>query len=75
MNTPEQRAKQLAIEALQQVRGDDYERAGRRFSRMSEVELDQPYGGSESTPRQILAEYAVRAARYDAAIEWLSTQP
>lgn len=61
----------LAVEALEQMRGDDVHRARTRFRGMPPEQLNEPYGQSGKTCAQILAEYEAHSARIDAAIAWV----
>lgn len=63
--------KELAIWALQTYRGDDLERWQLQFRGLSAKQMDQEYGETEQTPREILAELEEEAAACQAAIEWV----
>lgn len=63
--------KQTLLSALSQYRGDDYARASNAFRRCSEAALDEQYGQSGKTPRQILAEYAAHDAKVQAAVDYV----
>lgn len=51
------RQQQLAIRALENLKGDDTYRAKMAFRGMTSAQMDQQYGESGKTRRQILAEY------------------
>ena len=60
--------KALAIQALQNMRGDDTMRA-KAAARTCPVDVE--YGRSGKTLTQIIAEYEAHDATVDAAIAWL----
>lgn len=62
------------IEALDNYRGDNVERAKAAFRNMSSEEMDAEWGESGSTPRQILAGYEAHQQRIAAAIAWVNKQ-
>lgn len=49
------------------ARGDDWERSRRMFGRMTSTELNQEYGQSGRTCREILAEHEEEQANWLAA--------
>lgn len=63
--------KELAIKALESMKGDDLLRARAAFRGCTESEMGYEYGMSGKTRRQILAEYEEHAAQVDAAIAWV----
>lgn len=63
--------KELALSALNNLRGDDLYRARAAFSRKSPDEMNQEWGQSGRTCAQILAGYEERDAEVTAAIKWL----
>ncbi len=67
--------KQLAIKALEQMKGDDLYRAQSAFAGMTDKELDAQYGESGKTRRQIIAEYKEHDTAVDAAIRWVKSLP
>ncbi len=66
--------QELAIQALQNMKGDDSYRAQLAFRGQN---LDEPHGQSEKTRRQILNEYLEHEAKVSEAILWVkeSTHP
>lgn len=70
--------KQLALDALRLQLGiaqDNYNRARTAYTAYAPEQLDAPYGQSDRTARQILAEYEDDVARLQEAIEWLGRVP
>jgi hypothetical protein len=63
--------KEMAIQALERMRGDDLYRARAAFSRKSPAEMNREYGMSGQTCAQILAGYEKRDAEVTAAIKWI----
>lgn len=63
--------KQLAIRALENMRGDDLVRARRAFSRYTATQMNMPYGQSTQTPAQILREYEKHDREINEAINWI----
>jgi hypothetical protein len=59
----ERESAKVLRRAMENMRGDDYERSEATFRGMSEERLDQPFGRSGKTCRQIREEYRVRRAR------------
>jgi hypothetical protein len=64
----------LAIQALEQMKGDDLARARLAFAVMSPLEMNMRYGMSSQTPKEILAGYETLNARIAAAIAWVKGQ-
>ncbi len=64
----------LAIQALNQLKGDDTIRAKNAFSRLSDEQMGEQHGQSGKTRAQILAEYEAHDAKVDAAIEWVKSR-
>ena len=64
-------SRQLAIRALQQMRGDNLERATAAFRGMTPAQMSEEYGQSGQTRRAILDEYQKERADIDAAIQWV----
>ena len=67
--------KDLIIKALRASRGDEYERTNRSFSWRSEHQMNEPYGSSGLTHRQVLHAAFQRAHEHDEAIAWVEAQP
>lgn len=65
--------RELAIRALQQMKGDDLYRAEAAFRGLPPDEMKRQYGDSGKTRQQIIDEYRERNAKVDAAIEWVKT--
>jgi hypothetical protein len=62
---------QAAVYALECARGDDLYRARNAFRNCTQAQLDEQYGESGRTRREILAGYEAHEARINAAIEWV----
>jgi len=67
--------KNFVIQQLINSRGDDLERATAAFRGWPDYLMDAPYGLSNKTPRQMLAEYKSERDKFNAAIEWVKAQP
>ena len=67
--------KQIAIQALQNMRGDNTARARAAFRGMSKPQMQEQYGQSGKTRAQILSDYETLDARIDAAIAWIKSIP
>lgn len=63
--------QQLAIKALEQMRGDDLVRARLAFRGMTAEQMKQEYGRSGQSCAQILAGYEAHDAKVHAAIAWV----
>ncbi len=63
--------KQVAMKALRESKSDDLHRAKRHFKGYTDKQMNEPYGLSEKTPKQILEEYEKREKAIDEAIAWL----
>ena len=50
-------AIKMAIDVLNNSRGDDYERAKIAFKNFTTVQMNKPYGMNPTTPNQILESY------------------
>lgn len=67
--------KELAIQALQNMKGDDTYRARAAFRGLSFEQMQkEQYGESGKTRAQILAEYEAHDAKIDAAISWVRSR-
>jgi len=66
--------KQLAIKALEQMRGDDLYRARASFRTCTPEEMGKKYGMSDQTRAEILAGYESHDAKVTAAIAWVQAQ-
>jgi len=67
--------QQLAIQALQNMKGDDTYRARSAFRHMTLDQMDEQHGMSGKTRAQILAEYEASDAKIDTAIAWVRNSP
>lgn len=67
--------KQMTLKALDQLKGDDAERARWAFRGCSEEEMQLMHGGSGKTRRQILDEYEEHERAVRSAIDWVNRQP
>lgn len=63
-----QHTKAIALNALINHCGDDYERATRVFASFSPEQMQELYGHSGKTRQQIVDEYAEHRANVNAAI-------
>jgi len=63
--------KELAIQALQNMKGHDTYRARSAFRGMNADPMKEQHGMSGKTRAQILAEYEVHDAQIEAAIAWV----
>ena len=68
----EHKHKQLAIEALEQMRGDELYRARAAFRNCTPKEMGEQYGQSGKTRADILAGYEAHDAKVTAALAWLA---
>lgn len=66
--------KDLAIRALQNMKGDDSARARAAFRNFNSTQMNEPHGQSGKTRAQILSEYEEYDNKVDAAIKWVSAQ-
>lgn len=66
--------QRTAIDALERSRGDDAQRARMAFRGMSHDQMNQQWGQSGKTCRQILDEYIAHDAKVDAALAWVKAQ-
>lgn len=67
--------KQLALQALRNMKGDDTIRARNAFRGMSTEQMREQHGFSGKTRAEILNEYIDYDAKVDAAIAWVNQQP
>jgi len=65
----------LALEQMEQMRGDDLYRAKMAFRGMTDKQMGEQHGLSGKTRQQILSEYEAHEAPIAAAIAWLKTIP
>lgn len=66
--------QQLAIKALQGMKGDNTARARAAFRHYTPEQMQQQYGQSGQTCAQILADYKAHDAKVQAAIDWVKAQ-
>lgn len=62
------KTKELVLFALRSIKSDDYERAKRAFSNFTHVQMQQEWGQSGHTCREILDGYQAETLKIDAAI-------
>lgn len=67
--------QQLALQALENMRGDDLYRAQMAFAGMTDKELNEQHGESGKTRLQIIQEYKDHDRRVAKAIQWLKGLP
>jgi len=65
--------QKLAIEALRDMRGDDLERVRIDFAKYTPEQMQESYGILKKSQQDILNWHVERAAKIDAAIEWIKT--
>ena len=63
--------QELAIRALENMKGDDLYRAKRAFSGYTPKEMQEQHGQSGQTRQQILDEYEAQNRKVDEAIAWV----
>lgn len=66
--------KELAIQALNNAKGDDLYRAKMQFTGLSDVEMSQFHGQSGKTRREILDGYVQYESKINRAIDWVTKQ-
>ncbi len=64
--------KNFIIQILEGARSDDLERAQLAFSRLTEKQMDEKWGQSDFTPREILSGYQEYRNKINAAIQWMT---
>lgn len=62
---------ELAIRALENMRGDNLERAKLAFRNCSPEQMNQDYGESGRTRNEIINGYYEKATEINEAIEWV----
>jgi hypothetical protein len=67
--------KQTALQALEQMKGDDSYRARIAFRGLNDKQMQEQHGQSGKTRAQILAEYEAHDQKVQAAIDWVKGQP
>jgi hypothetical protein len=65
--------KELAVQALENMRGDDQYRAERAFRNCTPEQMNQEYGESGQTRSEILNGYRERGSQIDGAIAWINS--
>ena len=63
--------KEVILDALQQYKGHNLEKAEKAFRNLSSDELDKEYGQTGKTCRQILDSYKHRRDEVENAILWV----
>jgi Mg/Co/Ni transporter MgtE len=66
--------KKTAIQALENMRGDNLARAQHAFKGKSKEEMLRQWGESKKTCAEILLEYEEFEAKVNTAIEWVKKQ-
>lgn len=66
--------KKLAIQALENMRGDDIHRARAAFRSLTPAQMQEQHGQSGKTRAQILKEYEDHDAKVSAAIAWVKSK-
>lgn len=67
--------KQMAIYALQAVKGDDLYRARSAFKNYTPEQMQEKYGASSKTCAEIIAGYEEHERQINEAIAWVEKQP
>ena len=66
--------KQIVLQALGQMRGDDrIDRARAAFKNCTQAQMNEQYGKSGRTRMQILSEYEAHDAKIQSAINWINS--
>jgi hypothetical protein len=65
--------KHMALQALDNLKGDDLFRARSAFKNYSPEKMNQPYGQNNKTPAQILSEYEAFDAKVNQTIAWVKS--
>ena len=65
--------KDLTLRALRHYRGDNLERAEMQFKGLSGRGMDQPFGGTGLSNREILDAYRGERRAVDEAIMWVTS--
>jgi hypothetical protein len=63
--------KTYLLTLMRNTRGDNLERATAAFRHYTEKQLDEPYGQSDNTPRQILEQYRINREEHDTVTKWI----
>lgn len=66
--------QELAIHALESMKGDDSKRARAAFRNFTSEQMQEQHGQSGQTRAQLLASYTERDAKVQAAIDWVAAQ-
>lgn len=63
--------QELAVRALQQMKGDDTYRARMAFRNLTDKQMNELHGQSGKTRAEILSAYESHDAKVEAAIAWV----
>jgi len=66
--------QKTAIQALDQMRGDDTYRAKSAFRHFTPQQMQEEHGNSGKTRAQVIADYESHDKKCDEAIEWVKAQ-
>lgn len=66
--------QELAIQALNNAKGDDLYRAQMAFAGLGDAEMNQLHGLSGQTKREILDGYHQHERKINSAIDWVAKQ-
>jgi hypothetical protein len=66
--------RDLAIQGLKRMKGDDLHRARAAFRNYTPEQMQKEYGQSGDTPAQILADYEAYERKIDEAILWVTSR-
>lgn len=64
--------KQLAIKALQNMRGDDLYKARVAFYKFTTQQMQEQHGESGMTRAQIIEQYEITNKNIESAIQWVN---
>ncbi len=70
---PNKESADIIRHAMQNAKGDNLERAEASFRHVSTTSMDQEYGQSGKTRRDILEEYRANRRKWEAANKYLET--
>ena len=63
--------RELAVKALKQMKGDDLFRAKSAFKGCTEKQMEEQYGNSGRTRKEIISEYEQCESDINEAISWV----
>lgn len=72
--TEQEKAADLAVKALERMRGDDLARAEIQFRNFTPDQMKEQWGHSGQTCQEVLDGYRLRNAEIDYAIQWVLSE-